>query len=140
MGQILETLTNPENPNFWTAIGVLVAILVATGGLFGWIFTNLLNNRVSKTSKILIQAMTEIFLEWVKVYSKSEAVEDENIRIWISEKGGAILTGRSYMIFKKFLKELKNLGYRDLATPDENTYKLWVTKSDSRLTYKRIEW
>ncbi|MDR7130342.1 hypothetical protein J2X69_002692 [Algoriphagus sp. 4150] len=137
---MLETLTKPENPNFWTAVGVVVTALVAIGGgLFGWIFMNLLNNRVSKTSKILIQAMTEIFLEWVKVYNKSEAVEDENIRIWISEKGGAILTSRSYMVFKRFLKELKKLGYRELTTPDENTYKVWITKSDSRTTYERIE-
>ncbi len=140
MEQIISTLTNPEDPNFWTALGVVVAALVAMGGFLGWILTNILNNRVSKTSKILIQAMIEIFLDWVKVKSKSQTVDDENIRIWISEKGGAILTGRSYMVFKRFLRELKKSGYKDLLIPDENSYKSWVTKSDSRMTYERIEW
>ncbi|MBN7817651.1 hypothetical protein [Algoriphagus pacificus] len=140
MEQIISTLTNPEDPNFWTALGVVVTALVALGGLLGWVLTNILNNRVSKTSKILIQAMIEIFLDWVKVKSKSQTVDDENIRIWISETGGAILTGRSYMVFKRFLKELKKSAYKDLLTPDENTYKSWVSKSDSKPTWERIDW
>lgn len=35
MEQIINTLTNPEDPNFWTALGVVVAALVAMGGLLG---------------------------------------------------------------------------------------------------------
>ena len=135
-----KILTNPNDPNFWSALGIIVTVLIAFGGFLGFLITKFINNSISRTTKILIQSVVEIYLDWVKVRSKSQEVSNESIRIWISENGGSVLTGRSYLVFKKFIKELKNHGYKGITLPDENSYKVWVSRYDGIPKWERIEW
>src|SRR5690606_8359757 len=112
--KIIQILTDPNNPNFWSALTLIATILIAFGGILGWIVTKVFNNSISKTTRILIDSIAEVFLDWVKVESKSEKVDNDNVKIWISEKGGGVLTGRSYLVYKKLMKRLRKQGYSDL--------------------------
>ncbi len=135
-----DIFSNPNDPNFWSAISLMVTILIATGGFLGWTVSKVSNNSISKTTRILVQSTVELYLDWVKVRSKEQVVNNETIRIWISESGGSIITARSYLVFKKFIKELKKQGYNDILLPEENTYNIWVTKYDGGTKWSRIEW
>lgn len=138
--KITQILTDPNNPNFWSALTLIATILIAFGGLLGWVITRISNNSISKTTRILIDSIAEIFLDWVKVESKSEAVDNENMKIWISENGGGILTGRSYLVYKKLIKRLIKQGYSDLKIMEKEVYDNWVTKYDSSPKWARKEW
>lgn len=138
--KLIKILTNPNDPNFWSALTIIVTLLVAFSGFLGFIFNKIINNSISKTTKILIQSLVEVYLDWIKIRSESKEVNNESIRIWVSEKGGSILTARSYLVFKKFIKELKENGYKEITLPDENSYKVWVKHYDGIPKWKRIEW
>lgn len=138
--KITEILTDPNNPNFWNALTLFATILIALGGLLGWILTNIFNNNISKTTRILIDSITEVFLSWVKVESKSQKVDNNNIQIWISENGGGILTGRSYLIYKKLIKQLKKQGFSHLRVMEKELYEKWVFKYDSSPKWERKGW
>lgn len=138
--KITEILTNPNDPNFWSALTLFGTIFIAFGGVLGWILTHIFNNSISKTTKILIDSIAGIFLNWVKIESKSENVDNKNMEIWISEKGGGVLTGRSYLVYKKLLKRLRKQGHSDLKTMDKELYNNWVANYDSCPKWSRIEW
>lgn len=129
--KITKILANPNDPNFWSALTLFATILIAFGGLLGWILTYIFNNSISRTTRILIDSIAEIFLNWVRTESKSENVDNKNMEIWISEKGGGILTGHSYLVYKRLLKRLRKQGYSDLKIMEKELYNNWVNKYDS---------
>jgi hypothetical protein len=131
--KFIDILTNPDNPNFWQAITILVTILLAAA-------SKISINRIGKTSRILLDSIIEQYLEWVKVRSKSQEVSNESIRDWIIDYGGGIKTGRSYLVFKKFIRKLNKEENKHLSLPDEETYKVWVNKYDGSTKLSRQEW
>lgn len=138
--KLVEIFSNPNDPNFWSALTLIVTIILAFGSFFGWIISGIVNNSITKTSRILIRISVELYLDWVKVSSQSQIVNDESIRIWISENGGSIHTGRTYLVFKKFIKELKKQGHKEIILPDEEQYDLWVKKYEALPKWSRVEW
>ncbi len=138
--ELFKIFSNPNDPNFWNALTTIIPILIALGSFLGWLVTKILNNSVTKTSRILIRISVELYLDWVKVRSKSQIVNDESIRIWISENGGSIHTGRTYIVFKKFIKELKKQGNLKIILPNEEQYDLWVKKYEAIPKWSRAEW
>lgn len=137
---LFKIFSNPNDPNFWNALTLIVTILLAFGTFLGWLITKILNNSVTKTSRILIRISVELYLDWVKVSSESQNVNDESIRIWISENGGSVHTGRTYLVFKKFIKEIKKQGHKKIILPDEEQYDLWVKKYEAIPKWSRVEW
>jgi hypothetical protein len=134
--KLIKNITDPDNPNFWSALSVVGAV----GSFIGLAISKVINNTISKTTKITVNVAVELFLDWVKVCSKSEIVNDENVRIWISENGGSLSTGRSYLVFKKFIKELNRQGYKNIRLQEEHSYNLWVNKYEAIPKWSRAEW
>ncbi|KAA5531921.1 hypothetical protein [Paenimyroides baculatum] len=122
--KIFVVLFNPDNSNFWDAWSLIVAIFIPLATFFGWIISKIFNNSINKTTQTLIKATVEIYLDWVKRDSKSKTVDNESIKIFMSENKGSIYTGRSYLIFKRFIKELKKQGYKSIYLPEENMIQL----------------
>tara|TARA_R110000868_G_scaffold121097_4_gene321349 strand:- start:4171 stop:4596 length:426 start_codon:yes stop_codon:yes gene_type:complete len=140
ISDLFKIFSNPNDPNFWSALTLLVTILLAFGSFLGWLISKILNNSITKTSRILIRTSVELYLDWVKVSSQSQIVNDESIRICISENGGSIQTGRTYLVFKKFIEELKKQGHKNIILPDEEQYNLWVQKYEAIPKWSRSEW
>lgn len=138
--KILQNLTSPENENFWSAWTLVVTIFIALCTFIGWLFSQILNNQVTKTSKILIKANVDVYLDWVQVRSQTQIVDNNTIKIWFTDIGGTRFTGRSYLVYKKFISELKKQGYSNITLQDETTYSNWVTEFDSAPKWSRIEW
>jgi hypothetical protein len=138
--QLVKIFSNPNDPNFWSALTLIVTIILAISSFLGWFISKIINNSITKTSRILIRTSVEFYLDWVKVSSQSQIVNDESISIWTSENGGSTHTGRSYLVFRKFIQELKKQGYKDLILPDEDQYKLWVNKYEAIPKWSRKAW
>jgi len=84
--KITNILTDPNDPNFWSALSLIATILIIFGGLLGWLITKVWSNSISKTTRTLINSISELFLNWVKTESKSQKIDNKNMKIWISEK------------------------------------------------------
>ena len=133
--QIINFLRDANNEHYWNILSVLLTAFTSIGALIGWI----INNNRTKTSKILIKSAVEFYLNWVKVRSQEQQVSNESIKNWVSENDGGVHLGRSYFVFKKFLKELKKQGYKQLIKPDELTFNNWINNADSMPKWSRVE-
>ncbi len=137
--KIIRTLSDPNNENFWPAISTIVTIFVALAGGFGWVISRILNNTISETTHRIIKGQTEIFINWVKVRSKSEKIDDNNVMLWLTEQGGTVNLGREYIIYKKFIKELRKENY-NLRVVDKEIFEKWIKEFDSEQKWSRMEW
>lgn len=134
----IEALTNPTDPNFWTAwpiaIGFITSLVI---GAFS-ILKLLSNSRVARIERILTFALVEDYENWVRVSSKSQLVDIETLRQWLSE-GKVALLGHDYSVFKNFIKHLRKNG-RNMQTPDESWFLARSEEFKSSPKLERAEW
>jgi len=140
MHEFVSFLADPKNQNLWNGLIAITSVALCIGGFIGWLITTRSNNSATKTTRVLIHSIVELYLNWVNIYQKDKGINDESIRIWICDKGGLSLTGRSFLVFKKFIFELRRRGYKDIAKPDKEMYEVWITKFGTKFEWDQIEW
>lgn len=134
----INTLKNPEGPNFWTALPIAITVITSLGvGLFSVI--KLINNsRVTKIEKILTFALVEDYQNWVRVFSKTQKFDVENLHEWLSS-GKIAFLGYDYSVFKNFMNRLRQNGIY-ISTPDESWFIARSEEYKSLLKLSRAEW
>ncbi|WP_291116980.1 hypothetical protein [Flavobacterium sp. UBA6135] len=140
MNDFFEIFCDPKKEIFWTASGTILAISIALGSLFTFIYNSIIKNKVSERTKIIIDGQIEIFTNWVKVRSKSQQIDEKNIEEWLSDLGGVVNLGRNYVIYRKFIEKLNEKENKNIQLMNEDKFNNLIKDFDNAPKWSRIEW
>lgn len=135
---IKELLPDPNTPEFWPALDVLLmAASVASGGL-AW-FVQFLFGR-TPAEKAMVRALVRLYIDWVSVHSKREVIDAASLREWLEDSDEVLRFGKSYGAFSKFTKTVERRTGTPLGEIEKDEFFEIHGRVISKLRWSRCEW
>lgn len=133
-----SVLGDTKSDHFIEALGILVTIVLAIWSGIAFGIMKLADFRICRTEKILLEALTEDFLQWVKIHYSSDELNLTALAGWLLS-GRVALFGHNYPAFQKLLRVFSKRGIQ-LTGANKEWFMAQSRQYLGRPQLSRCEW